>query len=54
MTDFASGLEKTELSVAFSMKADETAQTCTYIAAAPHYLESWGDVEMVKLLLPKH
>ena len=46
--DFAEGLEKTELSVAFSMKADETAVKCQYIAAAPHYLESWGDAEMVK------
>ncbi|WP_299222826.1 TAT-variant-translocated molybdopterin oxidoreductase [uncultured Psychroserpens sp.] len=47
-TDFKEGLAKTELSVAFSMKADETSTACTYIAAAPHYLESWGDVEMKK------
>ncbi|MBR9844793.1 MAG: TAT-variant-translocated molybdopterin oxidoreductase [Algicola sp.] len=46
--DFAEGLKKTELSVAFSMKADETSSMCDYIAAAPHYLESWGDVEMIK------
>ncbi|WP_104734797.1 TAT-variant-translocated molybdopterin oxidoreductase [Hanstruepera ponticola] len=44
--EFAAGLEKTELSIAFSMKADETSSKCQYIAAAPHYLESWGDVEM--------
>ncbi len=46
--EFATGLSNTELSVSFSMKADETAQVCQYIAAAPHYLESWGDSEMVK------
>ncbi|MDG5490742.1 TAT-variant-translocated molybdopterin oxidoreductase [Psychroserpens sp. SPM9] len=46
--DFAEGLEKTELSIAFSMKADETAKVSQYTAAAPHYLESWGDVELKK------
>ncbi|WP_179339190.1 TAT-variant-translocated molybdopterin oxidoreductase [Winogradskyella ludwigii] len=45
-SDFKDGLAKTELSVAFSMKQDETSTNCQYIAAAPHYLESWGDVEM--------
>jgi hypothetical protein len=44
--DFAEGLQKTELSIAFSMKEDETSLNCQYIAATPHYLESWGDVEM--------
>ena len=47
-SDFAEGLSKTELSIAFSMKADETASQTQYIAAAPHYLESWGDVEIKK------
>ncbi|WP_412987883.1 TAT-variant-translocated molybdopterin oxidoreductase [Pontimicrobium sp. IMCC45349] len=46
--EFASGLEKTDLSVTFSMKADETAIVSQYVAAAPHYLETWGDVEMKK------
>ena len=46
--DFAEGLEQTELSIAFSMKEDETSSITQYIAAAPHYLESWGDVEMKK------
>lgn len=45
-TDFAEGLANTELTVAFSMKADETAVYADYIAAAPHYLESWGDIEL--------
>ncbi|MBQ0786872.1 MAG: TAT-variant-translocated molybdopterin oxidoreductase [Oceanihabitans sp.] len=48
-SDFAEGLNNENLvSVSFSMKADETASASTYIAAAPHYLESWGDVEMKK------
>ncbi|WP_203256420.1 TAT-variant-translocated molybdopterin oxidoreductase [Hyunsoonleella ulvae] len=46
--DFLEGLKKTKLSVAFSLKEDETASQCQYIAAAPHYLESWGDVEIKK------
>ncbi|TXE06382.1 4Fe-4S dicluster domain-containing protein [Seonamhaeicola algicola] len=45
--EFAEGLKNT-FSVAFSMKADETSTLSTYIAAAPHYLESWGDVELKK------
>ncbi|GAB4154916.1 MAG: TAT-variant-translocated molybdopterin oxidoreductase [Winogradskyella sp.] len=44
--DFAEGLENTELSIAFSMKQDETASNCDYIAALPHNLESWGDFEL--------
>ena len=47
-SDFAEGLEKTALTVAFSMKEDETSSLVKYIAAAPHYLESWGDVEIKK------
>ena len=47
-SDFAEGLKKVELSVAFTMKADETSSETQYIAAAPHYLESWGDVEIKK------
>ena len=44
-SDFKEGLAKTELSVAFSMKQDETSNNCQYIAATPHNLESWGDFE---------
>ena len=47
-SDFAEGLNNTELSISFSMKADETASQTQYIAAVPHYLESWGDVEIKK------
>ena len=45
-SDFAEGLAKADLSIAFSMKQDETASNCQYIAAAPHNLESWGDYEL--------
>ena len=45
-TEFVSGLKKAKLSVAFSMKNDETAIHSQWVAATPHYLESWGDVEM--------
>ncbi|BCY28130.1 TAT-variant-translocated molybdopterin oxidoreductase [Flavobacterium okayamense] len=44
--DFAEGLKKVKLSVAFSMKEDETASLTSIAAAAPHYLESWGDVSL--------
>ena len=37
-----------ELSVAFSMKEDETASLTNIAAAAPHYLESWGDAQIKK------
>ncbi|HET8809129.1 MAG TPA: 4Fe-4S dicluster domain-containing protein, partial [Flavobacteriaceae bacterium] len=47
-SEFKEGLKKVKLSVAFSMKEDETAKLCKYIAATPHYLESWGDVQLTK------
>ncbi|MGC6432439.1 MAG: TAT-variant-translocated molybdopterin oxidoreductase [Jejuia sp.] len=47
-TDFIEGIKKADLSIAFSLKEDETASECQYIAAVPHYLESWGDVELKK------
>ncbi|MCM5662028.1 TAT-variant-translocated molybdopterin oxidoreductase [Galbibacter mesophilus] len=46
--EFEAGLSKVGLSVAFSLKEDETAAKTGYIAAAPHYLESWGDTEIKK------
>lgn len=45
---FVEGLKKVKLSVAFSLKADETASQSTIAAAAPHYLEAWGDVSIAK------
>ncbi|GAL79615.1 molybdopterin oxidoreductase iron-sulfur binding subunit [Algibacter lectus] len=48
-SDFSEGLKNVELSIAFSLKEDETSIQTEYIAAAPHYLESWGgDVEIKK------
>ncbi|MTG96852.1 MULTISPECIES: TAT-variant-translocated molybdopterin oxidoreductase [Myroides] len=45
---FAEALKNVDLSVDFSMKEDETALVSTIAAAAPHYLESWGDVVIKK------
>ncbi|GIZ14704.1 TAT-variant-translocated molybdopterin oxidoreductase [Capnocytophaga catalasegens] len=45
-SEFENGLKKVDFSVAFSMKEDETSTKTTYTAATPHYLESWGDVEI--------
>ena len=42
---FATGLKKAKFSLSFSMKNDETAFKAQWVAATPHYLESWGDVE---------
>ena len=42
---FATGLSKAKFSLSFSMKNDETASKAQWVAATPHYLESWGDVE---------
>ena len=42
---FLEGLKKTAVSVTFTMKNDETAAETQYVGAAPHYLESWGDLE---------
>jgi len=46
--DFAEGLKKVSLSVAFSLKEDETAILSSIAAPVPHYLESWGDVTISK------
>ena len=42
---FAAGLDKAKFSLSFSVKNDETASKAQWVAATPHYLESWGDVE---------
>jgi MoCo/4Fe-4S cofactor protein with predicted Tat translocation signal len=46
--EFKEALKKVTTSVAFSLKEDETASLTTVAAAAPHYLESWGDVTITK------
>lgn len=45
---FAQGLKKVKLSVAFSLKEDETASVSNIAVPAPHYLESWNDLMLTK------
>ena len=46
--EFAEGLSKVSLSVAFSTNWTETTAAVQYTAAANHYLESWGDGQFQK------
>ncbi|SDR72221.1 quinol:cytochrome c oxidoreductase iron-sulfur protein precursor [Gillisia sp. Hel1_33_143] len=46
--EFVEGMKKVDFTLAFSMKEDETAKLCKYLAATPHYLEAWGDVQFTK------
>ncbi len=46
--EFLSGLGQVDVSVDFAYINDETAQASSYVAAASHYLESWGDAEFKK------
>lgn len=46
--EFVEGLKKVQLSVAFTMQDNETANAVQYALATPHYLESWGDVLIKK------
>ena len=43
--EFVKSLKKLDLSVVFSLKENETSIGAEYVAAIPHYLESWGDYE---------
>ncbi|WLD24522.1 TAT-variant-translocated molybdopterin oxidoreductase [Flavobacterium dauae] len=45
---FAEGLKKVKLSASYTLREDETASLTNIAAAVPHYLESWGDVQMKK------
>ena len=45
---FGDALKKVDLTVSFTEREDETSAYVTYLGAAPHYLESWGDVEFKK------
>jgi molybdopterin-containing oxidoreductase family iron-sulfur binding subunit len=44
--EFNNALKSLDFSVCFSMNNNETAALSKWVAAIPHYLESWGDVEM--------
>ncbi|WP_149276717.1 TAT-variant-translocated molybdopterin oxidoreductase [Pareuzebyella sediminis] len=46
--DFKEGIENVGLSLIFSTNWNETTEVTQYTAAANHYLESWGDVEIKK------
>ncbi|APG60407.1 TAT-variant-translocated molybdopterin oxidoreductase [Christiangramia salexigens] len=43
--EFTEGLSKVGTVVDFTMRADETSKLSKYVAATPHYLESWGDIQ---------
>ena len=45
---FTTALSQLELSVAITLKEDETAAASQFVAATPHYLESWGDYQFKK------
>ena len=45
---FKEALKKVKLSVAFSLKEDETASVTNIAVPAPHYLESWNDLMLTK------
>ena len=43
--EFTEGLKQVETVVDFSTRTDETSKLSKYVAATPHYLESWGDIQ---------
>jgi len=45
---FAEKYKSLDLRLAFSQKLDATASMAEFVAATPHALESWGDVQMTK------
>src|SRR5699024_7186775 len=45
---FAEAYVNLPFTLAFAMKLDATASSAQVVAATPHYLESWGDVEIKK------
>ena len=46
--DFVEGIKNVDLSILFATNYTETAEVVQYTAAANHYLESWGDVQIKK------
>ena len=45
---FAEAFKNLGFTLSFAMRADETASAAKLVAATPHYLEAWGDVEAKK------
>lgn len=45
---FKDAYSKLGLKVAFAMKEDATATLADFVAATPHYLEAWGDIQIKK------
>ncbi len=48
LNGFAAAVKNVKLNVAFSSSETETAKLANYVNATPHYLESWGDVNIQK------
>ncbi len=46
--EFVEALGNVDLSIYFAFNNDETANAVTHVAAASHYLESWGDAQFKK------
>ena len=46
--DFVAAYKTLDMSLAFSMMPDATASVAQMVAATPHYLESWGDLQLKK------
>ena len=44
-TEFAKAIRKTELSISFSERPDETTALCMFSLPEPNFLESWNDLE---------
>lgn len=44
-TEFADAIQKTDLTISFSERKDETTALCLYVLPEPNYLESWNDLE---------
>jgi molybdopterin-containing oxidoreductase family iron-sulfur binding subunit len=45
---FIEAYQNLDLSIAFSMKMDATASVSKMVAVTPHFLESWGDLQIKK------
>jgi Fe-S-cluster-containing dehydrogenase component/anaerobic selenocysteine-containing dehydrogenase len=44
---FSEALKNTDLSLSFASSLEETASACEFICPDHHYLESWGDIQVM-------